>query len=483
MIVKCEQCLTRFRLDDAKVRDEGVRVRCSKCKHIFLVAKEQPEQTEESDFDALLSGLVASSQPPESPTIPDPQFVGQSDFSVKPSTPIDTVMERDSSETLPEFSMQEPGALDSKHEVRAVADDEEDWFARNEASGYFEPESSPMFSAADSETKQESRDSGEPESIEVERITDISSAQQGWEDNASTGGLTASEEVIEVVQESSTSETWNVDSVGKADSASDAEVAWNFNIPAEQPIEEQEALVPDSGLQSHMLVESFDTQGVSEKELSPVTPDQDGQKPIDTASCLTGDDLPPLSIASRRKGASFFPVAVATIAVLMIIALAGVGFYMLNEGPTAFRKLGLESVAKWAGLESGEEGSMAIRNSASEFIKSRESGEIFVIKGEVVNGFRKPRASIQVKATLYSAKGVAIASRTAYCGNVLTKEQLTTLPFVKLEAAMNNQFGDSLANLGVLPGKAIPFVVVFAGVPGDASEFGLEVVGSTVASQ
>jgi len=59
---------------------------------------------------------------------------------------------------------------------------------------------------------------------------------------------------------------------------------------------------------------------------------------------------------------------------------------------------------------------------------------------------------------------------------------LVTLPLAKMESIMGNQFGDSLANLGVQPGKAIPFVIVFANVPREAGEFGLEVVGSTVAA-
>jgi hypothetical protein len=53
----------------------------------------------------------------------------------------------------------------------------------------------------------------------------------------------------------------------------------------------------------------------------------------------------------------------------------------------------------------------------------------------------------------------------------------------KIEEAMGSPFGDSLANLGVQPGKSIPFVIVFNGVQKNASEFSMEVVGSTVASQ
>ena len=37
MIVTCERCATQFRLDDTKVPPQGVRVRCSRCKHAFFV--------------------------------------------------------------------------------------------------------------------------------------------------------------------------------------------------------------------------------------------------------------------------------------------------------------------------------------------------------------------------------------------------------------------------------------------------------------
>jgi hypothetical protein len=56
------------------------------------------------------------------------------------------------------------------------------------------------------------------------------------------------------------------------------------------------------------------------------------------------------------------------------------------------------------------------------------------------------------------------------------------MPLDKIEAAMANQFGDSLDNLGVQPGKAIPFAIVIANPPASAKEFGVEPAGSTVAT-
>ena len=38
MIIQCEQCRTKFKLDDSKVADKSIKVRCARCRHVFTVA-------------------------------------------------------------------------------------------------------------------------------------------------------------------------------------------------------------------------------------------------------------------------------------------------------------------------------------------------------------------------------------------------------------------------------------------------------------
>jgi predicted Zn finger-like uncharacterized protein len=61
MIVQCDQCNSKFRVDDSKVKEGGVKVRCSKCKNIFVVQAESP--AEEGEFDSFLSGLMSGAEP------------------------------------------------------------------------------------------------------------------------------------------------------------------------------------------------------------------------------------------------------------------------------------------------------------------------------------------------------------------------------------------------------------------------------------
>lgn len=65
MIIQCPKCLAKFKLDDSKVKDEGTKVRCAKCKEVFVVTKEEktppppppqpeaPAEKEEFDFSSF----------------------------------------------------------------------------------------------------------------------------------------------------------------------------------------------------------------------------------------------------------------------------------------------------------------------------------------------------------------------------------------------------------------------------------------------
>jgi len=78
MIVTCENCNTRFNLDENLIKESGSKVRCSKCNHTFTVHKSVPVEEPESaveleeapaDFpdspEAPLSSLEAEDAPEE----------------------------------------------------------------------------------------------------------------------------------------------------------------------------------------------------------------------------------------------------------------------------------------------------------------------------------------------------------------------------------------------------------------------------------
>ncbi len=42
MVVECEECQAKFKVDDSKIPEKGIKARCSKCKHLFLVKRPAP---------------------------------------------------------------------------------------------------------------------------------------------------------------------------------------------------------------------------------------------------------------------------------------------------------------------------------------------------------------------------------------------------------------------------------------------------------
>jgi len=65
VVIACEHCNTRFQLDDARVPETGVRVRCSRCKHSFFVAPAGGD-------DEALHAVAAEAAVSAAPSLPTP---------------------------------------------------------------------------------------------------------------------------------------------------------------------------------------------------------------------------------------------------------------------------------------------------------------------------------------------------------------------------------------------------------------------------
>lgn len=504
MIIQCAQCSSKFRLDDSKITEAGIKVRCSKCKHIFVVKKEA--SAEEPDLDLILQGLQspgreAAAPEPETtaaatavsaPAVPPEEFKGD-EFSVPGVSAGEVVPE-----APPEASREgEEGDMFSFGMAPPAPPEEEVSPAGDLASTEFDFGTVAPEEPAEDEIGAFSATSAGTVAMEPEKEL----AEEGF-------AVSFDEEIVfdEVSPEAFAAATQVAEAEGGDKSGEAPEITFEFE---EEPAPAEVGLSPgtekgvehfdfdeiDFGIEDSGVVETrreepgLISSGADDREFrAPAGPEAAGVEPepvpVPPVAVPFGEDeLPPLTIASRRKGRSFLPAAVITVSVLMIIALAGGGFYFFKEGPEALDKLGIGFVAGWLGMESREEGRIGLDKVSVAFLTNGEAGEVFVIRGEAVNGFRKPRASIQVKGAILGSNGQVLAQKVAYCGNNLSAEQIGTMPMTRIDAAMNNQFGDSLANLGVPPGKSIPFVIVLAKVPKEAIDYSVEVVGSTVANQ
>jgi predicted Zn finger-like uncharacterized protein len=425
MIIQCEQCLTKFKLDDSKVKAKGVKVRCAKCRHVFSVTK-QPQEIEPQADDA-----IGFEQPADRPV-------------AAPAT-------GDGSPFAP-LAEEPTSALPGKEELGfSFSDDVKDSVAGDaETAG---PSSELDFSDFDF-------GDGTPEKDSV-----TAPAADDFGDESLFGDAVATptpEEPAGPITFDFPVEAF-ADSMGAAEkgrSGSGAAVGGNDDAKADEPFSLGEIDFGDE--LASVVVQQFspgELKPAQELLFAPLAEAQGQEEPAPQ------EELPPLSIGSRRKQSPLFMGLVIALVVAVMAVLGYVGYSMF----------GVEKVVK-------ESGRISIRGVNAAFVKNAVAGELVVISGEAVNEFAGPRAAIQVKGMIYGPNGQVLASKNAFCGNPLTREQLATMPLDKIEAAMANQFGDSLDNLGVQPGKAIPFVIVIAKPPASAKDFGVEPAGSTVAT-
>ncbi|MBP1727923.1 MAG: family finger-like protein [Deltaproteobacteria bacterium] len=480
MIIQCDHCSAKFRIDDAKLANGAVKVRCAKCKEVFVVDKEESS--------------AASLQPP--PAVVQP-----------PTTEAPTDFTSDSSSERSDFSFnQEQAPEHAGAEIKSSVADEFDW--KDTSVSLDRPAATAEFDASSFASTAVSKDALQPQAAaDADNDFDFgdinlqstpaevkpSPQEAPPEDFSIDFGEVSfaqpppSSAVTAGSFPEASAADFSFDAAPSPDSAPAAghdDFLLSFNAdqadepkPPDSPAEGGGSVNFGDFSFGEMADGTKSDHAAAHEHLS--SPDQD-LAPAPFPSSLD-EDLVPASLLSR-KSPSRFPLFLILGAILLIVALGVSGVYFFG-GPKAFSRVGLGFLVDWYGDKNAEEGSMTIRNLLSSYVVNSSAGELFVVKGEAVNNFKKPRASVQVKLSILGPGGVVLASKSAFCGNSLSNDQLASLSLVKIEEAMNNQFGDSLANLGVKPGSAIPFVIVMSAVPKEATDYSVQIAGSTVATQ
>lgn len=484
MIIQCDHCGARFRMDDSKLANGPVKVRCAKCKEVFVVKPEEPAA------EAVLA-------PTAEPAPPAAESAGSAEFSFDAPAGSDDTFSQGSEDFS--FDAETPSV-----KAEAEPSSEFDW------QGGAQPASDGSGSGSDFDLSSFDASLAAPKTEAAAPQTDDSDFDFGDVDlSGSTAPAAESPATDKVGADDFSMDFGEVSfSDHPADSAGSA---FAFPEPsAEKPAQSPEPSASDDFLLSFnadtnqqgsiAAAENKEPENVNFGEFSfgemgdsaatesaaaAAYPQEQISETFESAGKFPEfqeEELPPSSLTTRKKSGSHFPLFVIVGAIILIIALVGSGVYFFG-GPKAFSKVGLGFLVEWYGDKSGEEGSITLKGVTASYAVNSTAGELFVVRGDAVNNFKKPRASIQIKVTLLGPGGTSLVAKSAFCGNSLSNEQLAKLPLAKIEETMNNQFGDSLANLGLKPGETIPFVVVINPVPKDATDYTVVVGGSTVATQ
>jgi predicted Zn finger-like uncharacterized protein len=514
MVIECAECNTRFRLADEKLKPGGTKVRCSKCKHIFTVlppepdsletptaisSPPQPEPSSRDDFSK--PGMTSSSapaeqfssadqngsvdEPPQSASDPDGESAFPFDKPVSVSEDTDLSGSEAASDSF-DFSFEEESAEDGSitpPDDQVTADEgfswqEEEGIETTPDPGPRETEESIAgdFDFDDSET------TAAPRTFSFEE-TEAPSARDFSFDN--TGTVAAENLIFESPEEPGGEET--------STETGREEFDFDYSSTSTSGALEQKTETSEDDFDFSRMTfgESSSSPASSDTVLPPTrSPSLRPKDSIRHAEERKTDRLP--SPPLREVMVTEAPTAprkspysrLLVLLLVLLLALSGTAAYFMHTGQPLTISALLDRVTgqqQPTTLPLIEQ--IRLSGLIGTFIENAEVGQLFVIKGTAINGFPESRSAIAVKGVLFGEKGEPLLQQTVFCGNPLDETALRTLPFTKIEESMNNQFGDSLSNLNVAPGKAIPFTIVFKNLPAGLAEFTVEVADSRPGSK
>ncbi len=496
MIIQCPECRTRFRFPDERMKPTGVKVKCARCMHPFLAlspAQQVSSPTEPKDIPR------ATAPPPLSQT-----------SSVPPETPA-------AASGKDPLSASAPPAEVSTREAHTAHDSAEDEDSPSEFSSHTpedvfsaELESSETRGAGTFNAEDPSKEGGEDDNFsfgdDAGPGEDFSFDDAGFEaHNEEFSFEQTSEEDLDGTfagaDESDTAGDFDFDEDSrngvdpfafdgpKSTVFDEFEVEGNAALDSSFDLEDDADFTSNAGRSAPSLdEEAGDDLGFGRIDFSEPSSSVPRTAPAPTIAskepALSDAETeypaepkvrPAAAKPAKKRSAMGGLLGLVLVFLLLLVGLAG--YVVWQGGPQEMIRIldraGVQSTAAPAPA-----GQIRLSDLRSFFVQNAETGQLFVITGQAINDFNEARSAIAIKGVLYNAQGESLMQQTVFAGNPLADDDLRQLPFSVLEERMNNQFGQSLSNLNVVPGRSIPFTIVFKDLPGNLAEFTVEITDS-----
>ena len=459
MVVQCEQCQTKYRIADEKVKGKGVKVRCAKCDNVFTVtppAEESPAPLPEAGPPAP---PPSTPEPPVSapaePEIPAPETTA-SDFEIDAVPPgTDETGPGLSDEAASELPVSDPFEGAASLPPLPSPDSSLDQTAPEAASP-----GSPLPESGSLEPDPQVQPSGgyipptpsdgpldlgaQRPAHELDQATLVSHPPEPGgppeENGMDDGGFE-----LEATLREDTAPGIAAPDAGSGDlppltqeGAPDGE--WG-NIP----IEGQDG--PGEGGEFGLAGEPGYVPPPPmpmEEPADPQLPDQWEADPHDTPS------VPSYQPEVKSSGGG-------KKAVILLILLAALGAGGYFAYPTV-----MEMVKARAGQT---EGTLTPANIQVKAINRADGKIIYSVRGEIRNESQGNVGMIQVEAQFRNASGDVLRKAASFCGNMIPDSDLARLEMGKIRTDLQNELGQSLSNANVMPGQVVPFLVILDDPP------------------
>ncbi|HBG73472.1 MAG TPA: hypothetical protein DDX05_07610 [Deltaproteobacteria bacterium] len=491
MIIECNTCHARFRLDESRIKGRGARVKCRKCGDSILVLKDSapapsPPPASEGGFFDLGSAVRDSigekpAPPPIGNLIPFPSPAR----TVEPSAP-ETPFPGQAAEPRDEPAAATFAPAREKDEVDLAFDQFLSGEARESLPSAGETEagsSAPPEAIAPTLdfTPEETLNLPPAEAVEPPIVEPPIEEPQPAEPAARSGGegsfLISESETLAFLKEgppvAQPEAPSGFDDISLAISSAPAEEGSSFLREPEPPSPPRWTEPPPAP----------DEIAIDRNFTPPSTPVMEVSSRMDVLSppeAMPPPSIPPESPERRvlpapespRTRSSAGPVAAVVLAVLLV---AGGYFGFTTSGRKTLEGAVPGVSALWRGKPAAPtESKYDLRNVIGYYERGGASPRILVIKGQVANLSGVEKSGIRVHAALLDNTDAVLLQQVVYAGNVLPGEAIRKADRETLMKAMGNRFGEGLANMHVAPGKAIPFMVVFFDAPANLESYKLE---------
>ena len=433
MIITCEKCDTRFKLDDARISAEGVKVRCSRCKHAFRVAPPQPAGASDADVaDALAREAVAPEPSPDEQT----QALGLSDEH------------EDHTQVL------DHGAVDLLGSARSAEepDEESDWeFNEDPAEAPAEPAPAvqPQVEAPVEMAASPSPPEAVQETPDVDPMSEFLASEPGAAVDAEDGSLA----------DLGSPEEWDL--LGPdVEPAAASEAA-----PSLDAEPESEAELADAGEATGWSQEA-EPEAEAEAEADA---DAEDATEAESAASTSHGILPESEVAELRLDVG--PPSLAARAT-QTVAWAAVAGLLLAVAWASLRAPAPESMP----LTVADLGVLQATELHAGLIENAVAGPLLVVSGQVRNpqaGPRLPEGALRVR--LVDGSGAVLAGAQAWLAPA--PEAAALREHAPQDLLRAQALGaEALAQMPLAPGESMPVAAVFTAIPVEARGFRLEVV-------
>jgi len=488
MIIECKNCHARFRLDESKIKGRGARVKCRKCGDAIIVLKDAGSGTAprepggEGSLDLGSALRETSGEVSSFPGMPRPDnlipFPGPARPMEAPAASgkdeVDIAFDQllagqEAPIEPPAETTQAPGAdrpAPEEHAVPSAGIDTPPPEAPEETAA---PQEAPEETAAPPEAPLPPAAEGPSPWTVGDGTPDFAPEEKFELPTRAEGGFISDSETLDFLQEEPRGrEGGQVSDI----SSSIASVPVEPETPP--PIESTAFAASPAEAYHAPAMEEIPIEGnvtpspaLPEAETPPYREDE----PVSAAPAPFRE--PAAAPSARRSGPS--PARIAG-GVLLAAVLAAIGFFGFTEsGREAVESAAPRIAALVGGRGAGKAASrFEVKNVIGYYDSGAASPKILVIKGQVTNLSSTGKSGIRVAAALLDNTDKVLMQQVVYAGNVVSGARVKTEGRETLTKLLANPLGEHLANMDVLPGKTIPFMVLFFDAPEEIDSYRLE---------